>query len=559
MEKPHTNGDIKIRKSHVTIDVSCDNNSLLPVDSGKDSNGQAVQYNNNNDISKKGGPQAEEFTPPDGGWGWVVCFASFWVNGTIFGMLNTFGVLLPEISKLGGEQQNVTTKVSLIASITLFMTFFMSMISSIAADQLGIRKVAAVGGVLSFIGVFSSAFVQRIELLYLTYGMLLGVGSSFIYSGSLVILGHYFKKRMALVNGIVTTGSAIFTLGLPYLLKYLLDTKGLKFTLFIESILIATTILCALVFKPLIPKKSSKTNTDEISNRRTRSFLSTESVHAAYTEATDKVTSCFSFIKRYLNIDIWRNKGYLIWAIGITCALFGYFIPLVHINNYTKVEFPTKDGEILIMMIGGVSGVGRLISGKLGDMKCVNRVLFQQIAFIIYGVTTFTIPFITSFEVLVVLCVILGVMDGCFVCLLGPIAFDLVGAQNASQAMGCLLAMISIPIMMGPMIGGWVYDATSSYDYAFYYAGVPPLVGAVIMFFIPKISSRMDGGGTQAEAFASISHWSLYEPNHTGKNKSKGEGLNALSSTPEHVFPQEETNPEPRHLTDDCLVNGNRI
>jgi len=40
-----------------------------------------------------------------------------------------------------------------------------------------------------------------------------GTGSSFIYSGSLVILGHYFKKRMSLVNGIVTTGSAIFTIG----------------------------------------------------------------------------------------------------------------------------------------------------------------------------------------------------------------------------------------------------------------------------------------------------------------------------------------------------------
>ena len=45
-------------------------------------------------------------------------------------------------------------------------------------------------------------------------------------------------------------------------------------------------------------------------------------------------------------------------------------------------------------------------------------------------------------------------MDGCFVCLLGPIAFDIVGARNASQAMGFLLAMISIPLMMGPMIGG---------------------------------------------------------------------------------------------------------
>lgn len=33
------------------------------------------------------------FTPPDGGWGWVVCLASFWTNGTIFGIMNCFGVL----------------------------------------------------------------------------------------------------------------------------------------------------------------------------------------------------------------------------------------------------------------------------------------------------------------------------------------------------------------------------------------------------------------------------------------------------------------------------------
>lgn len=49
--------------------------------------------------------------------------------------------------------------------------------------------------------------------MYLTYGILFGLGSSFIYSGSLVILGHYFKRRMALVNGLVTTGSAVFTIG----------------------------------------------------------------------------------------------------------------------------------------------------------------------------------------------------------------------------------------------------------------------------------------------------------------------------------------------------------
>ena len=51
--------------------------------------------------------ETEEFVPPDGGWGWVVCFASFWTNGSIFGIINTFGImyvaLLEEFSGAGEE------------------------------------------------------------------------------------------------------------------------------------------------------------------------------------------------------------------------------------------------------------------------------------------------------------------------------------------------------------------------------------------------------------------------------------------------------------------------
>ena len=36
---------------------------------------------------------AAGYEPPDGGWGWVVCLASFWTNGTLFGILNCFGIL----------------------------------------------------------------------------------------------------------------------------------------------------------------------------------------------------------------------------------------------------------------------------------------------------------------------------------------------------------------------------------------------------------------------------------------------------------------------------------
>jgi len=50
------------------------------------------------------------------------------------------------------------------------------------------------------------------------------------------------------------------------------------------------------------------------------------------------------------------------------------------------------------MTIGGVSGVGRLVSGKLGDMTCVNRQRFQQVAIVLFGAATLTIPLIPVFE-----------------------------------------------------------------------------------------------------------------------------------------------------------------
>ena len=45
----------------------------------------------------------EEHPVPDGGWGWVVCLTSALTNGTIFSLLNTFGVLFVAIVSEHGD------------------------------------------------------------------------------------------------------------------------------------------------------------------------------------------------------------------------------------------------------------------------------------------------------------------------------------------------------------------------------------------------------------------------------------------------------------------------
>ena len=80
-----------------------------------------------------------------------------------------------------------------------------------------------------------------------------GGGASLVYTPSLVILGHYFKKHMGLVNGFVALGSSIFTIVMPHILEILLDQHGLQITFFFLTGLTIILILAALSFKPLMP------------------------------------------------------------------------------------------------------------------------------------------------------------------------------------------------------------------------------------------------------------------------------------------------------------------
>ena len=111
-----------------------------------------------------------------------------------------------------------------------------------------------------------------------------------------------------------------------------------------------------------------------------------------------------------------------------------------------------------------------------------------------------------KYEVLLCLCGVLGLFDGCFVTLIGPIAFDLCGPSGASQAIGSLLALFSLPMTVGPPLAGILHDKVGnenitlsmncnilqfgSYFAAFLGAGVPPIIGSLLMFLVRLVPAK---------------------------------------------------------------------
>ncbi|XP_010141200.1 PREDICTED: monocarboxylate transporter 10-like [Buceros rhinoceros silvestris] len=147
--------------------------------------------------------------------------------------------------------------------------------------------------------------------------------------------------------------------------------------------------------------------------------------------------------------------------------------------------------EVLLLCLGITSGVGRLIFGRVADyIPGAKKVYLQVASFFFIGLMSMMIPLCHVFGSLIAVCLFMGLFDGCFICIMAPIAFELVGAQDVSQAIGFLLGLMSIPMTVGPPVAGLLRDHLGTYDVAFYLAGVPPLIGGAILCFIPWVHER---------------------------------------------------------------------
>ncbi|XP_004921754.1 monocarboxylate transporter 10 [Bombyx mori] len=423
-----------------------ENSDLLQERSKVDTNGNANQE--------------EVREPPDGGFrAYAVVLASFFTNGLLFGVINSCSVVYPVLEIILKEQgaTNEESRAALVGALTMGMTFLLSPLSGVLTGIVGIRLTAVLGGTIAALGLIVSSFVvDNINALYFTYSIMYGLGASFAYTPSLAILGHYFKKHLGLVNGLVTVGSSVFTAFIPSLMEYMLNNYGLQWLFRFLGLLTFGVALCGLLFKPLmnIPKPSRRDG------------------------------NLKSFLTKIINIQIWKNRKYRFWALSMPVALFGYFVSYVHIKKFMNNNFPGANYNVPLQCIAITSGMGRLLFGVLADKPGINKILLQQISFYVIGILTIALPFVRSFSMVVVISLGMGIFDGAFIALIGPIAIQLCGRAYAAQAIGCMLGMSAMPLSAGPPIAAYIHRLSGSYTLPFVLAGISPIVGATLMFSV---------------------------------------------------------------------------
>lgn len=103
----------------------------------------------------------------------------------------------------------------------------------------------AIGVLIQTAGFISASFASRIWHLYLSQGLLIGVGLGFIYVPSIAILSQWFSKKRSLVNGISSAGSGIGGLIFSFAIEAMTRNLSLAWSLRITAVITAFMNLTA--------------------------------------------------------------------------------------------------------------------------------------------------------------------------------------------------------------------------------------------------------------------------------------------------------------------------
>ncbi|XP_015610387.1 monocarboxylate transporter 3 isoform X3 [Cephus cinctus] len=193
--------------------------------------------------------------PPDGGYGWVVVFASFMCNMIVDGIAYTFGIFLTEFVNYFGEGKG---KTAWAGSLLSGMYLSAGPVVSALTNKYGCRAVCMAGSFIGAAAFVLSTFSTSVNMLMVTYGLMGGIGFGLIYLPAVVCVGYYFETKRSLATGIAVCGSGFGTFAFAPLATLLIETYTWKGANLILAGLILNCAVFGAMMRPLeYPKTAS--------------------------------------------------------------------------------------------------------------------------------------------------------------------------------------------------------------------------------------------------------------------------------------------------------------
>ncbi|KAI9244175.1 major facilitator superfamily domain-containing protein [Sporodiniella umbellata] len=394
----------------------------------------------------------------DGGYGWFVVLGAFLVQVTTFGTITSWGNFLFLCVMQDYYEQyvykgvpNAPLNLSFVGTLALVFLNFSGPFAQVLVSIFGIRIVLIIGTIFISLGLEMASLSYQIWHLYLSQGVMFGIGASCVYMAMMGVAPQWFNKRRGLALGLIASGSGIGGLVIPNIMNGINSSLGPAWTYRILGfICLFCDIWACLLVRPRNPGPKAKKR-----------------------------------LSQMVDLRVLKNINFLLFCIGSNVGLLGYFVPYFYLPSYaTYIGLSDSQGSAAVSVSAAGNFVGRIIIGYLGDR--IGKINAFFIFSVITALSSFLIwTFANSYGVLMAFALIFGLTSGAFFAQVSPITASILGMQKFPSGLSLMLLTNSIPVF-GPNIAGAIETNVGSTPFFTYkmFTGVVYVVSALVLFIL---------------------------------------------------------------------------
>jgi MFS transporter, OFA family, oxalate/formate antiporter len=390
---------------------------------------------------------------------------------------SVFRVPLSDAYGTGVSAVNTTFSIAILA--LGFAAFF----GGLWMNSSGPRVVALTSGVLYGAGIFLASFASPdaggLWTLYLTYGLMAGVGIGLGYIVPVATLIKWFPDKRGFITGIAVAGFGAGALVTAPIAKQLVSGVGLFPTFAILGILYLVMVIGAALFMKNPPEGWTPEGwepEEEESGERTgvdyelRGALKTWQWYALWALLFLNVTAGIAIISE---ADPIAQE-----VSGVAPATAAWLVSIISVGN----------------------AAGRFLWAWLSD--AIGRKWVFLVMFLLQAALFFLLPVVgASFVALAILSFIIVSCYGGGFGTMPAFNADYFGSKNVGMIYGLMITAWGFAGVLGPQLISIMYDATRSYAGAFYILAGIMLVSSIIPFIV-RPPRREAGAPAGAEARA---------------------------------------------------------
>ena len=400
---------------------------------------------------------------------WVILVASIVMNICI-GTAYAWSVFQKPLMNLF---EWTTPQASLAYTLNLSIVPLAMIVAGKIQDKNGPKIVTMVGGIIFGIGVFLAGTVTNISTLYLTYGVLGGIGIGTVYACTVGNTIKWFPDKRGLAGGLTAAGfgmgAVIFA---PIAVKLIPNIGVLKtFNLFgigFGAVIVISSFWMAAPEKGWKPENWSPAP------------AAVKALGGDKTPGEMLKTANF----------------YLIWLMYVIGCVGGLMI-IGHASPIAqeKIGLTPEVEAVAISSLGIANSGGRVFWGTISDkLGRYNALAFM---YLVSAVCLLILSFSTTFVLFLIGVCGIAMSFGGYLGIMPSVAADNFGTKSIGINYGILFTAFGLAAFVGPRLAAVVKEASGgNYNLAFMIVMGMNLVGILVTLYIKhqvktKLISKM--------------------------------------------------------------------